>query len=153
MTRFGSIFFISISIAFFAVFFVPADSWAFTASEKQVFHQGPFAFKMEMFVKGNGSLKKQTSLPITSLKVKMKNERASSEPLKVKSIRVYIVSNVFRDVATREFAVTPGQWVTKNFHFRKELQPLLGEKGYIEVAFENFVIHFYPRERKFHGPI
>jgi hypothetical protein len=152
MTRFVR----NLAIPFFLGLFLPpflaADSWAFTASEKQTFHHGPFAFKVEMSVKGNGSLKKQISIPITSLKVKMKNERASSEPLKVKTIRVYFAPNVFRDIATREFMVTPGQWVTKYFHLRKEFQPLLGERGYVEVAFENFAIHFYPRERKFLGP-
>jgi hypothetical protein len=153
MIRPVGIFAIALSISLFLPSFAAPELWAFTASEKQTFHHGPFAFRIEMTVKGNGSLKKQNPIPITSLKVKMKNERASSESLKVKTIRVYFVPNVFRDVATREFTVTPGQWVTKYFHLRKDLQPLLGERGYIEVAFENFVIQFYPRERKFSGPV
>jgi hypothetical protein len=83
----------------------------------------------------------------------MKNEKASSEALKVKTIRVYIAPTVFRDIETREFSVAPGQWVTKYFRLRKEVQPLLGEKGYVEIAFETFSIQFHPRERKFHGPV
>jgi hypothetical protein len=153
MARFASILAVLLFMGFLLAPLGASDSWAFTASEKQTFHHGPFAFKIEMSIKGDGSLKKQIPIPITSIKVKMKNERASAESLKVKAIRVYFVPSVFREVATREFTITPGQWVTKYFHLRKESQPLLGEKGYIEVIFENFSIQFYPREHKFVGPV
>jgi hypothetical protein len=130
-----------------------SEPWAFSTSEAKVFHQGPFSFKLEISLTGSGSLKKSNPIPITSLKLKMKNEKASSEILKVKAIRVYLAPTVFRDIATREFSVVPGQWVTKYFRLRKEVQPLLGEKGYVEITFETFAIQFHPRERKFHGPV
>ncbi len=144
------------AIAFFIALLLsisfPAPVAAFSSSETTTFHQGPFAFKIEISVKGDGSLKKQAPLPITSIKLKMKNDRASSEVLRIKAIRVYASPTVFREVKTREFAVSPGQWVTKYFRLRKNSQVLLEEKGYIEIAFENFVIQFHPRERKFSGP-
>jgi len=140
-------------MGFLLSIFWASDLKAFSSTETTTFHQGPFAFKIEISVKGNGSLKKQYPLPITSVKLKMKNERASSEVLRVKTIRIYSTPNVFRDVETREFTISPGQWVTKYFRLRKESQPLLGEKGYIEITFENFVIQFHPRERKFYGPV
>lgn len=140
-------------LGFFLSLFPNSEASAFSASESKLFHHGPFAFKMELSLTGSGSLKKSNPIPITSLKIKIKNEKASSEILKIKAVRIYIAPAVFRDIETREFAVTPGQWVTKYFRLRKEIQPLLGEKGYIEIAFENFSIQFYPRERKFQGPV
>ena len=56
-------------------------------------------------------------------------KRPAREALKVKAIRVYIAPTVFRDIETRDFSVVPGQWVTKYFRLRKEVQPLLGEKA------------------------
>lgn len=153
MTRFRRVSVCALLTLFLLSLIMTSELWAFSASASQLFHQGPFAFKMEISLTGNGSLKKMNSLPITSLKIKMKNEKASSGVLKVKAIRVYTDPSVFRDIETREFSVSPGQWVTKYFRLRKEVQPLLGEKGYVEVAFENFSIQFHPRERKFHGPV
>ena len=152
MTRFRRISVFAIPLVFFLSLFITSELRAFSASESKIFRQGPFAFKLEISLTGNGSLKKSPPTPITSLKLKVKNEKASSEALKVKAIRVYIAPTVFRDIETREFSVVPGQWVTKYFRLRKEVQPLLGEKGYVEIAFETFSIQFYPRERKFHGP-
>jgi hypothetical protein len=133
--------------------FPVSEARAFSASESKLFHHGPYAFKMEISLNGNGSLKKANPIPVSSLKLKIKNEKANSEALKVKTIRVYLAPGVFRDIETRDFSVTPGQWVTKYFRLRKETQPLLGEKGYVEIGFENFSIQFHPRERKFHGPV
>ena len=153
MTQFRRISVFALSLVLFLSFVITPDLWAFSASESKLFHQGPFTFKLEISVTGNGSLKKPNPIPVTSLKLKMKNEKASSEVLKVKAIRVYTSPSVFRDIETRDIIVSPGQWVTKYFRLRKEVQPLLGEKGYIEVAFEHFSIQFLPRERKFHGPV
>jgi len=152
MTRFRRFFVCAVLLGFFLSLFIASELWAFSASESKIFHQGPFAFKLEISLSGTGSLKKSNPLPVTSLKLKMKNEKASSEVLKIKAIRVYVAPAVFRDIETREFSVVPGQWVTKYFRLRKEVQPLLGEKGYVEIAFETFSIQFHPRERKFYGP-
>ncbi len=153
MTRGVKVSAIAFSIGLLLSIFSASSLSAFSSSETTTFHRGPFAFKIEISVKGNGSLKKQNPTSITSIKLKMKNERASSEALRVKTIRVYTTPNVFQDVETREFTVSPGQWVTKYFRLRKDAQPILGEKGYIEIAFENFVIQFHPRERRFQGPV
>ena len=153
MTRFRRISVCAFLFGFILSLFITSELWAFSASGSKIFHQGPFAFTLEISLTGNGSLKKSNPIPITSLKLKIKNEKASSEALKVKTIRVYIAPTVFRDIETREFSVAPGQWVTKYFRLRKEVQPLLGEKGYVEIAFETFSIQFHPRERKFHGPV
>jgi hypothetical protein len=133
--------------------FTASELWAFSRSESKIFHQGPFVFKLDISLTGNGNLKRSNPIPITSLKLKIKNEKASSEVLKIKAIRIYIAPTVFRDIETRAFSVAPGQWVTKYFRLRKEVQPLLGEKGYVEIAFETFSIQFHPRERTFHGPV
>ena len=153
MTRFRRISVSAVLLGFFLSLFMTSEGWAFSASESKLFHHGPFAFKVEISLSGNGSLKKTNPIPITSLKLKIKNEKASSEALKVKTIRVYFAPSVFRDIETREFSVSPGQWVTKYFRLRKEVQPLLGEKGYVEIGLENFSIQFNPRERKFSGPV
>jgi len=153
MTRFRRVAASALLLLFLLPLFLTSELWAFSASASQLFHQGPFAFKVEISLSGNGSLKRTNPLPITSLKIRMKNEKASSEVLKVKAIRLYTTPSVFRDIETREFSVSPGQWVTKYFRLRKEVRPILGEKGYIEVTFENFSIQFDPRERKFQGPV
>ena len=153
MTQFRRVSVSAVLLGFFLSFLLISELWAFSATESKLFHQGPFAFKLEIYLHGNGSLKKQNPIPISSLKIKMKNEKASSEVLRVKAIRIYLAPSVFRDIETREFSVSPGQWVTKHFRLRKEVQPLLGEKGYVEVVFENFSIQFNPRERKFFGPV
>jgi len=135
--------------------FVPlvltADLWAFNIVETSHFKEGPYTFKMEVQVNGRGSIKK-APFWITSLKVKIKNERASSEILKVKTIRVYKEPMVYTDIETRGFAVSPTQWVTKYYRLRKEKQPLVTDKGFIEINFENFAVIFSPQERRFLAP-
>jgi hypothetical protein len=106
---------------------------------------------MQVQVNGRGSLKK-APFRITSLKLKIKNERASSEILKVKTIRVYTDPVVYTDVETRGFSVSPTQWVTKYYRLRKEKQPLVNDKGFIEISFENFAVIFIPQERRFLAP-
>ena len=135
--------------------FVPlvltADLWAFNIVETSHFKEGPYTFKMEVQVNGRGSIKK-APFRITSLKVKIKNEKASSEILKVKTIRVYTDPVVYTDIETRGYAVSPTQWVTKYYRLRKEKQPLVTDKGFIEINFENFAVIFSPQERRFLTP-
>jgi len=135
--------------------FVPlvltADLGAFTIVEASHFKEGPYTFKMEVQVNGRGSIKK-APFRITSVKVKIKNEKASSEILKVKTIRVYTDPVVYTDIETRGYAVSPTQWVTKYYRLRKEKQPLVNDKGFIEINFENFAVIFSPRERRFLTP-
>lgn len=133
-------------------FFLAADLWAFrTIAEKKIFKEGPYSFQMEVQIKGSGSLKKTAKM--TSLKVKIKNEKVSPDTLRVKAIRNYTEPKVFSEIETRGYPVSPGQWVTKYYRLPKKNRPVLGEKGYIEIAFEKFVIRFMPRERKFQGPM
>ena len=135
--------------------FVPlvltADLWAFTIVETSNFKEGSYTFKMEVQVNGRGSIKK-APFRITSLKVKIKNERASSEILKVKTIRVYAEPMVYTDIETRGYSVSPTQWVTKYYRLRKEKQPLVSDRGFIEITFEKFAVIFSPRERRFLAP-
>jgi hypothetical protein len=107
---------------------------------------------MEIQVNGRGSVKK-APFRITSLKVKIKNERASSEILKVKTVRVYTDPLVYTDIETRGFSVSPTQWVTKYYRLRKEKQPLVNDKGFIEIAFEDFAVIFSPQEHRFLPPV
>ena len=124
---------------------------AFTIIEKKTFNEGPFLFKLEVQVYGTGSAKK-IPLRVNSVKVKIKNERASSKVLQVKAVRAYHDSKVFRDIETKGYSVIPGQWVTKYFRFPKDTRPLLGEEGFFQVVFEDFTINFRPKERKFQKP-
>jgi hypothetical protein len=128
-----------------------ADLWAFTIVESSHFQEGPYTFKMEVQVNGRGSVKK-APFRITSLKVKIKNERASSEILKVRTIRVYTDPLVYTDIETRGFPVSPIQWVTKYYRLRKEKQPLVSDKGFIEITFEGFAVIFSPQEHRFLSP-
>ena len=128
-----------------------ADLWAFHIAETGHFKEGPYVFKMEVQVNGRGSIKK-APFSITSLKVKIKSERASSEILKVKTIRVYTDATVYTDIETRGYSVSPTQWVTKFYRLRKENQPLLNDKGFIEIDFEKFAVVFIPQERRFLAP-
>ena len=129
-----------------------ADLWAFTITEDSHFKEGAYTFKMEVQVSGRGSIKK-APFRITSLKVKIKNERASSEILKVKTVRVYRDPSVYTDIETRGFSISPTQWVTKYYRLRKEKQPLVSDKGFIEIAFEDFAVIFSPQERRFFPPV
>jgi hypothetical protein len=142
--------------AFAAFFFLQMvlspDLSAFTIIEKKVFKEGPFLFKLEVQVYGTGSAKK-IPLRVNSVKVKIKNERASSQTLEVKAVRAYLEPQVFQDLETRGYPVSPGQWVTKYYRLAKEKRPLLGEQGFIQISFKGFAITFSPRERKFQGPL
>ncbi len=117
-----------------------------------MFSEGPYLFKMEVQVYGSGSPKKNP-MPMTSLKVKIKNDRASSKPLVVKSIRAYLDPQIYQDIETKGYPISPAQWVTKYYRLPKRNQPLMGEQASIEIAFDTFTIRFKPRERKFQGPI
>ena len=128
------------------------DLPAFTIIENKVFAEGPFLFKLEVQVYGRGSSKKPP-LGVTSIKVKIKNERASSRPLQVRAVRAYLDPLVYQDVETKGYRVTPGQWVTKYYRLPRDQRPLLTEQGFIQMVFEGFTIHFNPRERKFQGPM
>ena len=127
------------------------DLFAFTIIEKKTFNEGPLQFKLEVQVYGSGSAKK-IPLRVNSVKVKIKNERASSKVLAIKAVRAYRDAQVFQDLETKGYPVAPGQWVTKYFRFPKDTRPLLGEEGFFQVVFEGFTINFSPRERKFQKP-
>jgi len=142
----------SLGLTLFWPVVLPTNLWAFSISETKTFAEKPYAFKLEVQVYGKGSSKKG-GFRMSSLKVKIKNEKASSGVLKVHAIRAYLEPKVYRDLETLGYSISPGQWVTKFYRLRKEKQPLLGEEGHIEIAFENFTIRFNPRERKFHGPL
>ena len=117
-----------------------------------MFSEGPYLFKMEIQVHGSGSVRKNP-IRMASLKVKIKNDRASSQVLKVKTIRAFLQPQVYQDIETAGFPVTPAQWVTKYYRLSKQKQPLLGESAHIEIAFEDFIIRFDPQQKKFHGPL
>jgi hypothetical protein len=136
---------------FFQLAFSPG-LWAFTIIEKKTFKEGSFLFRLEVQVYGSGSAKK-IPLRVNSVKVKIKNERASSKVLEVKAVRAYLEPQVFQDLETRGYPVSPGQWVTKYYRFPKEKRLFLGEKGFIQIAFDGFTLAFNPRERKFQGPL
>ena len=151
MVRVLRIALIALGFALSVPLFLTADLWAFTIVETSNFKEGLYTFKMEVQVNGRGSVKK-APFRITSLKVKIKNERASSEILKVKTIRVYTDPAVYTDIETRGFSVVPSQWVTKYYRLRKDKQPVVNDKGFIEISFESFTVVFNPRERRFLSP-
>jgi hypothetical protein len=139
--------------AFFSVQMVLSpDLPAFTIIENKVFTEGPFQFRIEVHVHGRGSAKK-FPMTVSSVKVKIKNEKRSAKTLEVKAVRAYLDRQVFQDIETRGYPVTPGQWVTKYYRLPKEKRPLLGEQGFVQVVFDGFTITFSPRERKFQGPL
>ena len=125
--------------------------WALRVIESKIFRDGPYVFKMEVQVYGPQSLKKNP-LKITSLKVKIKNTRESSTILRVQNIRVRPEPQIFQDIETKGYPISPGQWVTKYYRLPKGNQPILREGGSIEIIFDNFTIMFDPRSRKFQGP-
>jgi hypothetical protein len=151
MIRFLRTAFMALGVILLLQMISTADLRAYTIVETQVVQKPPYSFKMEVQVKGRGSLKKGP-FKMTALKVKIKNERARSEILKVKTIRIFAEPKIYTDVETVGYPISPGKWVTKYYRLRKEKQLVLGEGGYVEICFENFVILFYPRERKFEGP-
>jgi hypothetical protein len=128
-----------------------SDLSAFTIIENKVFAEGSFLFKVEIQVFGGGT-SKNPPLRVSSVKVKIKNERASSRTLEVKAVRAYLDPQVYQDIETRGYRINPGQWVTKYYRLSKEKRPRLGEQGFIQIAFDGFTITFNPRERKFQGP-
>ena len=152
MFRFLRIAFMAWGLALFLQMIPFTDLWAFTIIEKKIVKESPYVFKMEVQVYGRGNLKKGP-VRMTSLKVKIKNEKAGSEILKVKTIRVYPEPKIYTDVETVGYSIPPGNWGTKYYRLPKEKQPILSANGYIEISFENFAIQFNPRERKFQGPI
>lgn len=152
MFRFLRIAFMAWGLALFLQMIPVTDLWAFTIIEKKIVKESPYAFKMEVQVYGRGNLKKGP-VRMTSLKVKIKNEKAGSEILKVKTIRVYPEPKIYTDVETVGYSIPPGNWGTKYYRLPKGKQPILSDQGYIEISFENFAIQFNPRERKFQGPI
>jgi len=141
----------AMALAFLLQMALLPDLWAFSITESRIFSEGPNLFKIEVQVNGRGRVKKRPS-QISSLKVKIKNEKASSAILKVRTVRIYTQSNVYQDIETVGYSITPGQWVTKYYRLRKEKQPLMSDEGYVEIAFENFAILFHPWERRFSGP-
>jgi hypothetical protein len=150
--RFLKSIFITLALFFFLQMAFSPGLFAFTIIEKKTFNEGPFLFKLEVQVYGSGSAKK-IPLRVNSIKVKIKNERASSKVLEVKAVRAYRDAQVFQDIETKGFPVAPGQWVTKYFRFPKDTRPLLREEGFVQMVFEDFTITFSPRERKFLGPL
>ncbi len=129
-----------------------SDLRAFSVAETQVFRQGPYTFQLEIQASGPGKIKRDL-IQLSSIKVKIKNERASSEVLKVKAIRAFQEPNIFKDMETRGYSISPGQWVTKYLRLPKAKKPYLTPKGFIAIVFENFTIQFIPQERKFRGPL
>lgn len=152
MTRLGRPRWLALAIFLFLPIFLIPDLWAFSLTENKMFSEGPYLFKMEVEVNGRGSPKK-SPMRMTSLKVKIKNDRASSRSLTVKSIRAYLDPQIYQDIETKGYPITPAQWVTKYYRLPKGKQPLLGEQASIEIAFDTFIIRFNPRERKFQGPM
>ncbi len=152
MTRLGRARWLALAISLLLPIFLIPDLWAFSLTENKMFSEGPYLFKMEVEVNGRGSPKKNP-MRMTSLKVKIKNDRASSKPLTVKSIRAYLDPQIYQDIETKGYPITPAQWVTKFYRLPKGKQPLLGEQASIEIAFDTFIIRFNPRERKFQGPM
>lgn len=141
----------AVSILLIGLFFPSPAKALFTITETQIFATGPYAFKLQIQVNGHGNFKKPP-VTLTSVKVKIKNDRASSDVLRVKTIRAYLATNVFQDIETAGYPISAGQWVTKFYRIPKGKRPLLSDKSYIEVTFEGFAIQFYPKDRKFHGP-
>ncbi len=136
--------------------FLMATIWApglgaFYISEVQKFQEGLYTFKMEVQVYGRGSMKKNP-LRVTSFKVKIKNEKSSFHNLKIKSIRAYPVPERHSELETLGYTISPAQWVTKYYRFKKEQQPLLTTQGFFQIEFEDFSIRFNPCQRQFQGP-
>jgi len=143
---------LALAVSFLLGMALSPDLSAFTIIENRIFAEGPFLFKLEVQVYGGGNAKKPP-LRVNSVKIKIKNERASSKTLEVKAVRAYPNPQAYQDIETRGYPITPGQWVTKYYRLPKEKRPLLTEQGFIQVAFDGFTITFNPRERRFQGPM
>ncbi len=151
MKHYAKLFF-SFLFAFSFSLLFSSDLKAFSITENKMFSEGPFLFKIEVQLSGSGSAKKNP-MRMTSLKVKIKNDRASSQTLTVKTIRAFLEPQVYQDIETKGYPIAPSQWVTKYYRLSKEKQPILGENASIEVTFDSFKVKFHPREKKFQGPI
>ena len=143
---------LALAVSFLGQMALSPDLSAFTIIENKIFAEGPFLFKLEVQVYGGGNSKK-TPLRVNSVKLKIKNERASSKTLEVKAARAYLNPQSYQDMEIRGYPITPGQWVTKYYRFPKEKRPFLTEQGFIQIAFDGFTITFNPRERRFQGPM
>jgi hypothetical protein len=126
---------------------------AFSIAKAKIFSAGVYTFQMEVRVSGHNLTKKRTAFKMSSLKVKIKNKRASSGILKVRAIRAHLSPNAHQDIETKGYPISPGQWVTKYYRLSEEKRPVIGEQGYIEIAFEHFTVRFNPRDRTFQGPL
>jgi hypothetical protein len=126
---------------------------AFSIAKANIFTEGAYTFHLEVRVSGHNLAKKRMPLKMSSLKVKIKNKRASSEILKVRAIRAYLSPNAHQDIETKGYPISPGQWVTKYYRLPEEKRPIIGEQGYIEIVFEHFTVRFNPRDRTFQGPL
>jgi hypothetical protein len=127
--------FFALGLLFLLQISFSSDLQAFSIAETKIIREGAYTLKLEIQVSGPGKLRK-TPIQISSLKVKIKNERASS-----------------KDIETAGYPISPGQWVTKYFRLPKGKKLFLNDQGFIEIVFENFTIQFSPRERKFKGPL
>lgn len=125
------------------------ELFAYSVTESKIFAVGSYAFKLEIQISGKGNLKKSSSLPISSLKIKIKNDRASSQDLKVKAIRIFREPMVYQDVETKAFVIPPGNWTTKYFRLSRRGKHSITPQGFVSIEFENFSIHFRVWERKF----
>ncbi len=139
-----------VSFSLFLIWIWPADLDAFYISETRQCRQGSYTFKMEIQVYGRGS-PKRNPMRVTSVKVKIKNEKASCEVLKVKAIRAFSGADVHSDIETLGYTISPAQWVTKFYRLPKERQPLVSLDGFFEIDFEQFAVRFSPRDRLFQG--
>lgn len=154
MTAHGQVkkFFLTLLLIIFGQLIFNGELLAYAIAERKIFAVGSYAFKLEIQISGKGSFKKSRSLPVTSLKVKIKNERASSEVLKVKAIRIFQDPAVYQDIETKIFRISPGQWVTKYFRLSRRGNHLITAQGFVAIEFEDFSVRFYPWARKFQGP-
>jgi len=141
-----------LGITFLFQFIFNPDLLAYSVAESKIFAVGPYAFKLEIQISGKGNLKKSSSLPVSSLKIKIKNDRASSQALKVKAIRIFQEPMVYQDVETKAFVVPPGKWTTKYFRLSRRSNHSITPQGFISIEFDNFSVRFRLWERKFQGP-
>jgi hypothetical protein len=143
---------ICLLVAFSLQMVLPANLQAFSIAKSKIFIAGEYTLQMEIRISGRNVGKKRIPFKMSSLKVKIKNKRASSNILKVRAIRAYLSPNVHQDIETKGYPISPGQWVTKYYRLPDEKRPIIGEQGYIEINFEHFTIRFNPRNRTFQGP-
>ena len=144
---------ICLLMACFLQMALPANLQAFSIAKSKIFTEGDYTLQMEIQIAGRTVGKKRVPFKLSSLKVKIKNKRASTDVLEVQAIRVHLSANAHQDMETKGYPISPGQWVTKYYRLPDEKRPIIGEQGYIEIAFEHFTIRFNPRDRTFQGPV